>query len=88
MRSLSASRSSVVLHYAILVLASAVVLGPLLWALSTSLKGPDEVLAFPPTWIPKRITLQNYVGALESGFRGYFLNSLLVTVGRSRSACS
>ena len=73
------SKSGAIFHYAILTLASLAVLGPLAWALSTSLKGADEVLAFPPTWIPKRPTLANYLGTMSSGFRDYFLNSLMVT---------
>jgi len=81
MRGSFPSKLSAIVHYAVLILASLMVLGPLAWGLSTSLKGPDEVLAFPPTWIPKRFTLENYSGALASGFKGYFLNSLLVTVG-------
>ena len=41
----SASRLGIVFHYTVLALASIVVLGPILWALSTSLKAPGEVLA-------------------------------------------
>jgi multiple sugar transport system permease protein len=37
---------------------------PLVWMLSTSLKGPREVLSFHPTLIPLQATLENYRQAL------------------------
>lgn len=45
---------------AILVLAF-ISLCPILWALSTSLKGPREVLAIPPYLFPRQITWENYL---------------------------
>jgi len=49
----ASSRLVVTFHYAVLCLASLVVIGPVLWALSTSLKPSAEVLSFPPTWLPR-----------------------------------
>jgi ABC-type glycerol-3-phosphate transport system permease component len=53
---------------------------PLLWMLSTSLKPPREVLAFPPTVVPAAPTLQNFARLLtETAFLTYFANSVLVS---------
>jgi multiple sugar transport system permease protein len=54
-------------------------LAPFLWAVITSLKPEREVFAVPPTWLPGRISLENYVGVFEQRpFARYFANSLLV----------
>ena len=55
-------------------------IGPFLWLLSTSLKGPGENLfAFPPDLLPREPTLANYARVLESQpFMRYLVNSALV----------
>ena len=54
--------------------------GPFLWLLSTSLKGPGENLyAFPPDLLPREPTLANYARVLDSQpFLSYLGNSALV----------
>ena len=55
---------------------------PLVWMVSTSFKGMNDVFAFPIEWIPKTPTLKGY-RALFSGsisFFTYFLNSVKVAV--------
>jgi ABC-type glycerol-3-phosphate transport system permease component len=67
------------LYAAALGLAAQAVL-PLLWMLSTSLKPPREVLAFPPTIVPAAPTLQNFARLFaETAFLTYFANSVLVS---------
>jgi ABC-type glycerol-3-phosphate transport system permease component len=67
------------LYAAALGLAAQAVL-PLLWMLSTSLKPPREVLAFPPTILPEAPTLQNFARLFaETAFLTYFANSVLVS---------
>lgn len=69
------------LTYGFLMLASLFALVPLLWGLSTSLKAPTEVSAWPPTWIPKSPTLDNYVAVLSNPkYIRYLLNTLGVTL--------
>ncbi|OGS20364.1 MAG: sugar ABC transporter permease [Elusimicrobia bacterium RIFOXYA2_FULL_40_6] len=54
---------------------------PFLWMLSTSLKEPNLVLAYPPQWIPKPILWRNYLDAWNSvPFGRFFLNSVFVAV--------
>jgi len=67
----------------VLLLAFAVI--PMLWMLSTSLKGQFAALSQPPEWIPSRPTLQQYetllspTGTVGPIFLRYFLNSLIVS---------
>ena len=68
--------------YAALALATAFVLIPLAWALSTSLKLPSDVFASPPRWIPGAVDLTNYTrGLFSPRFLRYILNSVLVVAG-------
>ena len=65
---------------AVLLLGAALMLLPLVWMVSTSLKPPDEVLSWPPQLIPRSPTLENYRGVFEAApFGRFFLNSLLVS---------
>ncbi len=64
--------------YVLLAVAVLVVLMPLGWIISTSLKPSVEIFAKPPHWIPKAPTLQNYVMVLtESAIPRAFLNSFV-----------
>lgn len=48
----------------VLLLGAVVILFPMAWMLSTSLKAPDQVKQFPPIWIPKPIVWENYINAV------------------------
>ena len=67
-----------------LSLLTGLTIGPFLWLLSTSLKGPGENLyAFPPDLLPREPTLSNYARVLESQpFLTYLGNSAL-EIGRA-----
>ena len=62
-----------------IVFVALVILTPFLWSLSTSLKVEQDVLAFPPQFIPWRATLENYREVLSSGFPRYLWNSFIVS---------
>lgn len=62
-----------------IVIVALVILTPFLWSLSTSLKIEQDVLAFPPQFIPWRATLENYREVLTSGFPRYLWNSFIVS---------
>ena len=69
--------------YIVLGLASVVVLLPVLWMLSTALKGQQELFSTPPVWIPTAPTLDAFVRVWSDyPFLTYFSNSLIV-VGAS-----
>jgi multiple sugar transport system permease protein len=67
----------------VILLAFAVI--PMLWMLSTSLKGQFAALSQPPQWIPSNPTLQQYqtllspTGTVGPVFLRYFFNSILVS---------
>ena len=69
-----------VVQYLILILMFVVLVGPFVWELSLSLKGPgDNVYAVPPYIIPKTPTLENYVDVFRQvPVAHYMLNSLIV----------
>ena len=65
--------------YVLAAISFVVLAGPLLWMLSSSLKGPGEVLASPPTLFPHEVRWQNYRDVFgQVPFARYMLNSLLV----------
>lgn len=68
---------------AILVLGLVVILFPLVWMISTSLKTRVEVAKFPPVWIPAEPQWGNYPMALtgQNRFDVYFWNTMLYACG-------
>jgi ABC-type glycerol-3-phosphate transport system permease component len=64
MASASRPARSRVLVYLLLVVFTAYSLFPLLWALVTSLKRPEDAVQYPPQWLPNPLTFQNYVDVL------------------------
>ena len=67
----------------ILILAGSVVLLiPLVWMLSASLKTEAEVFIYPPRWIPKKFLWTNYVRAMTTiKYPLYVRNTVIITVG-------
>ena len=52
---------------------------PFLWMLLASFKDLGEILQYPPTWIPQRIILDNFVNAFQAApFGRFYFNSLFV----------
>jgi len=60
---------------------AALYISPLLWMLNTSLRPTWDIYRYPPTILPRKVTLENYIYVLTqmSGFGRYFLNSVVVT---------
>ena len=77
-----------VLSYAVLTLAALLVLMPLLWMFSTSLRPLADSYKLPPQWLPTDWRWENYLAPFESNvpFELFFLNSLkiaaLTTIGQ------
>jgi multiple sugar transport system permease protein len=66
---------------ALLILSAILVAFPFIWMIHTSLMPEDEVLQFPPVWIPSHLTLQHYMDALTfQPFGRYIVNSFIVAV--------
>jgi putative chitobiose transport system permease protein len=71
-----------VLRYLLLVVVLVITVGPFLWQLSTSFKGPGEdVYTQTPSLIPQDPTLDNYVTAAHTvPILGFAKNSLIVAL--------
>ena len=70
-----------VLQYGTLSLLSCFFILPWVWMISTSLKNPNELVLWPPKWMPNPIRWDNYLSAFRQGaFSHYLGNTLLVTV--------
>jgi multiple sugar transport system permease protein len=55
---------------------------PFVWMLSTSLKLPADIFAYPPVWIPRQIAWNNYAQALAAmPFGRFYFNSFVVAAG-------
>ncbi len=67
--------------YLVLIILTIVILLPVIWALSTSLKLTADIYEYPPRWIPRKATLESYKFFLTSAdFLRYFFNSFLVGI--------
>jgi multiple sugar transport system permease protein len=70
-----------VLVWLILCVGSVVMMLPVAWMVSTSLKEPGQVFRFPPEWIPDPVVWRNYPDALtQMPFDRYVANTLFITV--------
>jgi multiple sugar transport system permease protein len=64
----------------VITVGGALLLVPLIWMVSTSLKTNAEAFLFPPRWIPKRFLWHNYVEAVTSiSFFLYLRNTVIIT---------
>ncbi|WP_350273908.1 carbohydrate ABC transporter permease [Kribbella sp. HUAS MG21] len=79
--SVAARRVRSGVSHALLILVALLFLGPLVYAVSTSLKPADEVFTPTPELFGSEIRWQNYADAFTfAPFGRYFLNSLFVAV--------
>lgn len=63
-----------------LVVGAGIMLLPILWMLSTSLKVPAQIFKFPPEWIPDPWVWQNYPDSMTAmPFARYVANTLFIT---------
>jgi len=57
---------------------------PFVWGISTSLKPNPETYIYPPRWIPKHVTFENYIEVLATSrttpIPRAYINSLIVAV--------
>jgi len=70
-----------VAYYAVNVVLVIAFLVPFLWTLSTALKPRDQVLTYPPRWIPRPVTFDNFKrlwNIQDGAYRRYTLNSFVV----------
>jgi putative chitobiose transport system permease protein len=82
-----------VVRYGLLGAIAVLMLFPLLWLISTSLKAPTEnIFQFPPQLLPNKPTLSNYVRVWQTNpFGTYLFNSsaiALLSVGLNLTFCA
>jgi multiple sugar transport system permease protein len=64
----------------LLVIASIIILAPIVWTFSTSLRQPADSFSVPPKWIPIPADFSNYVAVFQTVPGGqYVLNSAIIT---------
>jgi len=79
-RSRQAALSQAV-RFVLLLIFCVPFLAPLVWLVSTALKTPEQVYAYPPIWIPNPVRLANFVEAWTAApFTRFFLNTLITTL--------
>lgn len=65
--------------YTLLIFCGLLMIFPVLWMLSSSLKMPDKIFSVPVQLIPNPVRFENYTEAIELAPLGrYFLNSIFV----------
>ncbi|MEU1972576.1 carbohydrate ABC transporter permease [Microbacterium sp. NPDC019599] len=74
-----------VVLFVVLAIGSIIMLGPLLWMVSTSLKTKPEVFALPPVWIPEDPQWDTYTrmwdaAPILSGIQNSLIVALTVTI--------
>ena len=67
--------------WAYIVVSALIVLPPVVWIVSTSLKIEADTIKFPPEWIPIPATFDNYAGLLTTTNIRFFVNSLIYAAG-------
>lgn len=66
----------------LLFVGIAITLAPFIWMISTSFKSSESVFTFPPQWIPKHPTTEQYQTLFrEVNFLQFFKNSVIVAFG-------
>jgi multiple sugar transport system permease protein len=64
-----------------IVISALIVLPPVVWIVSTSLKPEADTIKFPPEWIPSPISFDNYIGIFTPTNIRFFVNSLIYAGG-------
>ena len=71
------TRLWVALVHCVLMAGALLMVLPMLWMLATSFKPPAEIDIWPPQWLPRAPTWDNYVGIFKvAPFGRFFLNSV------------
>lgn len=72
---------SKILIYALNIIISILILGPIIYTLCVSLMTPDQIFEYPPKLIPRCLYLKNYKEALSAApILKFILNSFVMSV--------
>lgn len=81
--SVRSPRTRIITHsilHLILIAGSVVMLIPLLWTVSTSLKTMQQIAIWPPEWIPNPVMWRNYIDVFDAAPVMLWLRNSLVIV--------
>ncbi|NMD37793.1 MAG: carbohydrate ABC transporter permease [Christensenellaceae bacterium] len=71
-----------ILQYLLILVLAFIFLFPVLWAVLSSFKTEQNVVAYPPQIIPQPVVYDNYVTVISRyPFMNWMLNSVIITVG-------
>ena len=75
-------RTRAILTHAILITILAALLFPIYVMIKTALTPYEDILSFPPTWLPKPFTLDNFIEVFVGQYRfgQAYLNSIVIAV--------
>ncbi|PZD97341.1 carbohydrate ABC transporter permease [Paenibacillus sambharensis] len=79
----SRNRTANLLVFLILTAGAVIILSPVWWMFATSVKSMQEIMQYPPTFIPEEFHFKNYVEAWTSpaaNFTLWLVNTLIITV--------
>jgi ABC-type glycerol-3-phosphate transport system permease component len=67
--------------YAVVTAVAVLMVLPFYWMVLTAISPASDILAFPPRWIPSRLTLEHFAVAFaKAPWASYYWNSLVVAV--------
>jgi multiple sugar transport system permease protein len=70
-----------ILVYTLLIVGAIIFMAPFAWMVVASFKPLQEIFTYPPSWIPKNPTIDNYKSFLEAqDVARWFFNSAFVTL--------
>ncbi len=69
------------LTYGLLTLGSLVLLPPIAWAVLTSFKLDQNIIVYPPQWIPVPATIEHYAALFKTTAPRLLLNTIIVGLG-------
>ncbi|WP_316568296.1 carbohydrate ABC transporter permease [Neobacillus sp. YIM B06451] len=65
----------------LLLAGSVIILSPIWWMISTSLKTPAEIAQYPPTFFPKEFRFDNYIKAWQTApFTRWAMNTAFIAI--------
>lgn len=75
-------RMVAIAQYTLAILVTLVVMFPLYWMISSSVKSQEEILLLVPTLWPREIHLENYTNVFNRvNFGKYYYNTIVMTAG-------
>jgi len=70
------------------LIGALIVIFPIVWTLLSTIKHEGEIVGYPPTFLPKDVTFENYITAwTRINFATYFRNSIFIATVMPAIVC-